>query len=325
MNKKLYLITGATGHIGTVLVSALKRQNALIRVLVLPQERQYAPTGVSVCEGDITDIASLKTFFDISGCEETALIHCAARITVSSKEDPQIWNVNVNGTENIMRMAAAANVGRVIHVSSVHAIPEKPIGETITEVDSFSPDLVCGQYAKSKAAASEIVLDHARKGLNVSIVHPSGVIGPGDLRRKNHMIRIINAMASGKIPFAVRGGYDFVDSIDVADGILKCESSGKSGECYILSGHYISVLELLNTVRKIVNKKPVKVELPYGLMRVLAPVIERFSLLFGQKAPLITPYSVYTLHTNGKFSYGKAMNAFGYRPRPIEETIRASF
>ncbi len=324
MNKKLYLITGATGHIGTVLVSALKEQNALIRVLVLPQERQYAPTGVFVCEGDVTDIASLKAFFDTSGFEETSLIHCAACITVASKDNPQVWDVNVNGTENIMRMAEAAHIRRVIHVSSVHAIPEKPIGETITEVDSFSPDLVCGQYAKSKAAASEIVLEYARKGLNASIVHPSGVIGPGDLHRRNHMIRIIRAMASGKIPFAVRGGYDFVDSRDVVLGILGCEARGKSGECYILSGSYISVSELLNIIRRIVNKKPTKVELPYGLMRVIAPAAERLCLLFGQTAPLITPYSIYTLHTNGRFSPEKAMNTFDYRPRPIEETIRAS-
>ena len=322
--KKLYLITGATGHIGTVLVSALKAQNSLIRVLVLPQEKQYAPKDVQVCEGDVTDIASLKPFFNISDYEDTTLIHCAALITVSSKDNPQVWNVNVNGTENIMQMAFAAHIRRVIHVSSVHAIPEKPIGETITEAHSFSPDLVHGQYAKAKAAASEIVLEYARKGLNVSIVHPSGIIGPGDTRQRNHMIRTVRAMASGKIPFAIKGGYDFVDSRDVVQGILGCETKGKSGECYILSGQYISVLELLNIVRGIVHKKPVKIELPYGLMRVIASVAERFCLFFGQEAPLITPYSIYTLHTNGHFSCGKAMSTFGYRPRPIEETIRES-
>lgn len=322
--KKLYLITGATGHIGTVLVSTFKAQNALIRVLVLPQEKQYAPKDVQVCEGDVTDIASLKPFFNISDYEDTTLIHCAALITVSSKDNPQVWNVNVNGTENIMQMAVAAHVRRVIHVSSVHAIPEKPIGETITEAHSFSPDLVHGQYAKAKAAASEIVLEYARKGLNVSIVHPSGIIGPGDTRQRNHMIRTVRAMADGKIPFAIKGGYDFVDSRDVVQGILGCEARGKSGECYILSGHYISVLELLNIVRGIVHKKPVKIELPYGLMRVIASAAERFCLFFGQEAPLITPYSIYTLHTNGHFSCGKAMNTFDYRPRPIEETIRES-
>lgn len=324
MNRKLYLIMGATGHIGTVLVSALLEQNAEIRVLVLPQERQYAPKGVQICEGDVTDIASLKDFFDVSDYDETALIHCAALITVSSKENPQVWNVNVNGTENVMHLAVESGIGRVIYVSSVHAIPEKPLGETISEVDSFSPELVVGQYAKSKAAASETVLEYAREGLNVSIVHPSGVLGPGDLRQRNHMIRTVRAMASGSIPFAIKGGYDFVDSRDIVQGILGCEENGERGECYILSGHYISILELQNIIRGTVGKKPAKIELPYGLMRAIAPAAERLCRLFGQKSPIITPYSIYTLHTNGRFSYDKAAKAFGYSPRPIEETVRDS-
>ncbi len=322
--EKLYLITGATGHIGTVLIPALRGRGARIRILCLPQERQFAPADVEVCEGDVTDAASLKKFFDVSGYGETTLIHCAATITVASKENPQVWKVNVNGTENVMRMAADAHIRRVLHVSSVHAIPERPAHEVIREVGSFSPDLVHGQYAKSKAAASETVLGFARRGLNVSIVHPSGIIGPGDLRQRNHMIRTIRAMASGAIPFAVRGGYDFVDSRDVVEGILACETGGESGECYILSGQYLSVLELQNTVRRIVGKKPLKTEIPHGLAKRIAPAAERIAVLFGRDAPIFTPYAMHTLQTNGHFSFEKAKRAFGYAPRPPEETIRAS-
>ncbi len=322
--EKLYLITGATGHIGTVLIPALRERGARVRILCLPQERHFAPNGVEVCEGDVTDSASLRGFFDVSGYGETTLIHCAASITVASKEDPRVWDVNVNGTENVMRMATAARIRRVIHVSSVHAIPERPSHEVIREVGSFSPDLVHGQYAKSKAAASETVLGYARRGLNVSIVHPSGIIGPGDLRQRNHMIRTIRAMASGAIPFAVRGGYDFVDSRDVVEGILGCETAGECGECYILSGQYLSVLELQNTVRRIIGKKPLRTELPHGLVRGFAPAVERIAVLFGRNAPLFTPYALHTLQTNGHFSFEKARRAFGYAPRPAEETVRAS-
>ncbi len=322
--KKLYLVTGATGHVGTVLVSALRARHADIRALVLPQERRFAPEGVEVCEGDVTDAGSLTRFFNVSDYEETTLIHCAALITIASGENARVWNVNVNGTDHVMQKAAEAGIQRVIHVSSVHAIPERPLNETITEVNSFSPGLVQGQYAKSKAAASQRVLEYARKGLNVSIVHPSGVIGPGDLRRRNHMIRTIQAMASGKIPFAMKGGYDFVDSRDVVSGILGCEKGGERGECYILSGHYVSVLEMQNAVRGIVGKRSVRLEAPYGLMKRIAPAAERIAGFFGQKQPILTPYSVQTLHTNGNFSYEKASKAFGYAPRPVHETLLAS-
>ena len=138
------------------------------------------------------------------------------------------------------------------------------------------------------------------------------------------MIRTIRAMEAGRIPVAIQGGYDFVDSRDVVDGILSCEEDGVIGECYILNGHHISVRDLLNKVRGIAGKRPVTIELPYRLANSIAPAAERVSLLFGKNAPLFTQYSVYTLHTNGAFSHDKAYKAFGYCPREIDESIRDS-
>ena len=322
--KKLYLVTGATGHVGTVLVAELLSRNAEVRALVRHGQGDALPGSVHKCEGDIVEPDTLRAFFDTTGYDYVALIHCAALITISSKRDSRVWETNVNGTENVLRAAAKAGVDRVVYVSSVHAIPEKPKGQIISEVASFSPDSVHGQYAKSKAAAAQIAMEYAAKGLNLSIVHPSGIIGPGDTRKRNHMIRTIRAMAEGKIPVGLKGGYDFVDSRDVVDGILSCEEKGRPGECYILNGHYITVLSLLNLIRKANGRRAAKIEVPYRLVKTLAPVAEFSSKLIGSHAPLFTPYSVYTLHTNGVFSHRKATEEFGYSPRPIEESIRDS-
>ena len=322
--KKLYLVTGATGHVGTVLVEELLRRGEQVRVFVLPGSKASLPAGLEVCCGDITDERSLRPFFERLGWDYVTLIHCAAFITIASGKDPRVWNTNVNGTRNIMEAALAAGVDRVVYVSSVHAIPERPKPETIAEVDSFSPDLVHGQYAKSKAAAAQIVMDYAKKGLNVSIVHPSGIIGPGDTKARNHMIRTIRAMADGSIPVGIQGGYDFVDSRDVAAGILGCEEHGRAGECYILNGSYISVLDLTNLTRRLAGRRPTGIELPHWFVKLVAPVSERFSKVFGKHVPLFTPYSIYTLHTNGLFSHEKAHREFGYSPRDIEESVRAS-
>ncbi len=173
-------------------------------------------------------------------------------------------------------------------------------------------------------AAAQRVLDYAEKGLNVSIVHPSGIIGPGDIRTKNHIIRTIHAIAKGAIPVAPHGGYDFVDARDVADGILTCEDRGRAGECYILNGRYITVSDLLNTIRRMRGKPARKAVLPHGMAKALAPAAERISILFKRPSPLFTPYSVYTLHTNGHFSHEKASREFDYSPRAIVESIRAS-
>lgn len=322
--QKLYLVTGATGHLGTCLTAELLRRKEYVRVLVRPGRRALVPQGAQVVEGDVAQADTLAPFFDRAGYDSVTVLHCAALVTIASREDRRVWDVNVNGTENVMRMARQAGAERVVYVSSVHAIPEKPHGETIREVDTFSPHLVHGQYARSKAAAAQRALTHAREGLNVSIVHPSGIIGPGDHSQRNHMIRTIRAMASGRIPVSMEGGYDFVDVRDVADGILSCEEHGQAGECYILSGHYLRVRELLGAICRLKGWRESRIELPHGLVRRIAPIAERLSLLAGDRSPLLTPYSVYTLHANGRFSHEKASKSFGYRPRGIVESIRDS-
>ena len=322
--KKLYLVTGATGHVGTVLVPKLLQRDADVRALVLPGRGGVLPRGVQVCEGDITKPDTLPPFFDRDGYDRITLLHCAALITIASKHNPRVWDINVNGTVNVLRAAQKAGVDRVVYVSSVHAIPEKPHGETISEVSSFSPELVHGQYARSKAAAAQKALEFAEAGLNLSVVHPSGIIGPGDESRRNHMIRTLHAMAEGKIPVGLVGGYDFVDSRDVADGILACEEKGRPGECYILNGDYVTVLDMVNIVRKARDKRATRIEVPYAVVKAIAPIAELSSKVLGKSAPLLTPYSVYTLHTNGLFSHEKATREFGYSPRPMEVSIRDS-
>ena len=322
--KKLWLVTGATGHVGTILVSVLQQRGEYVRALVRPNSNIVAHSNVEIYEGDIRNRESLIPFFDRGDYDYISLVHCAALITIASKHNPEVWNINVHGTNNVMSLALDTGVDRIVYVSSVHAIPERPANEIITEVSSFSPNLVHGQYAKSKAAAAQIVMDYAKAGLNVSIVHPSGIIGPGDTRSRNHMIRTIQAISDGKISVGLQGGYDFVDSRDVADGIIGCEEKGRPGECYILNGHYIGVLELVNSIRKIRGKKTTRIEAPHALAKLIAPVAEYFSRTFSKDAPLLTPYSVYTLHTNGRFSHEKATREFDYHPRPMEESIRDS-
>ena len=322
--KKLWLVTGATGHVGTILVSVLQQRGEHVRALVRPNSNIVAHSNVEIYEGDIRNRESLIPFFDRGDYDYVSLVHCAALITIASKHNPEVWNINVHGTNNVMSLALDTGVDRIVYVSSVHAIPERPANEIITEVSSFSPNLVHGQYAKSKAAAAQIVMDYAKAGLNVSIVHPSGIIGPGDTRSRNHMIRTIQAISDGKISVGLQGGYDFVDSRDVADGIIGCEEKGRPGECYILNGNYIGVLELVNSIRKIRGKKTTRIEAPHALAKLIAPVAEYFSRTFSKDAPLLTPYSVYTLHTNGRFSHEKATREFDYHPRPMEESIRDS-
>ena len=177
-----YLITGATGFLGRAIVEELARRNVRVDALVLHDDPYVAllPEKVRTVIGDICEDDSLERFFADTD-NTTCVIHCAGVISVASRSGSKLYQVNIGGTCKVVRQCLEHHIGKMIYVSSVHAIPEKPKNCIITEDCEFSPGLVDGDYAKSKAAATEMVFRAARQGLNVSIVFPSGIIGPGDV------------------------------------------------------------------------------------------------------------------------------------------------
>ena len=315
-----YLVTGATGFLGRAVVEALVRRGTRVYALVLHDDPyiNLLPKEVHTVIGDVCVKNSLTDFF-ADADSRTCVIHCAGIVSVASRPGSKLYQVNVGGTWRVLRQCMKRNVGRLIHVSSVHAIPEKPKGCIITEDCEFSPGLVDGDYAKSKAAATELVFDAAERGLNASIVLPSGIIGPGDLQGGS-FTSMARSFLAGKLPLAVRGGYDFVDVRDVANGILACSESGEPGKGYILSGCYVTIRRMLQLVGKAAKLKYRPICLPLGLARLAAPYYERRSL--RERKPLFfTPYSVSVLASNGQFSHAAASECFAYQPRPMEETL----
>ena len=312
-----YLITGATGFLGRTVVEKLVRRNVRVDALVLHNDPYAAllPGEVHAVVGDVCEDASLEQFF-ADADDKTCVIHCAGIISVASRSGSKLYQVNIGGTCKVVRQCLEHHIGKMIYVSSVHAIPEKPKNCVITEDCEFSPGVVDGDYAKSKAAATELVFSAAQQGLNVSIVFPSGIIGPGDVSGGS-FTSMAKSFLAGKLPFAVRGGYDFVDVRDVAKGILACAESGEPGKGYILSGHYITIRRML----RIVGKAAKLIYRPICLPLKLAPYCERRCL--KEKKPLFfTPYSIAVLGSNGRFTHDAASERFAYRPRPIEETLR---
>ena len=249
------------------------------------------------------------------------MLHCAGIVSIASKPDEAIYRVNVQGTQNIVDLSREFGAGRLIYVSSVHAIPEKPAPETITEPDRFAPDEILGDYGKSKAMATALVLEAAQNGLNASVVLPSGIIGPGDLARGN-MTRMLLAFCRGQLPLGVNGGYDFVDVRDVAVGVLACAERGKAGECYILSGHYTTIQDMFALTASQLGRKAPKLCVPATLASCAAPVFEKIAQLRGER-PFFTPYAIAVLRSNGHFSNAKATAMLGYHARPLRETLQS--
>ena len=312
---KLHLVTGAAGHLGQAVITKLKQQGERVRALVLPHEKNKLKD-IEIIEGNILDKSSLLPFFNFKN-KDVSLIHCAGVVSIS-KHDKDIMNqVNIRGTKNLLDLSLKNEIGNFIYVSSVHAITEAP---TIYEPKLLDPSLVVGDYAKTKAAASNLVIGARGMGLNTNIVFPSGMIGPYDLGN-GHLTQMVVDFYKGKLPIAIRGGYDFVDVRDVAKAIVTISNSNIKNESFILSNRYYTIKEMLNLLYDITKQKKTKIYLPISLVRLVTPIIELYSRV-KDKNPLFTSYSLYTLQSNSIFSHSKAYDILGYRTRSMEETLR---
>lgn len=288
---QLYLVTGAAGFLGNTLVSRLVEKGKSVRVLVLPGEKNIPKNGVEVCYGDVREMESLVGFFHNPLEQELIVIHTAGIVTIASKFEQIVYDVNVNGTKNIVSLCESNKVKKLIYTSSVHAIPEKPKGETIFESETFNPDDVVGLYAKTKAEATKAVLEAAERGLNASVVHPSGMSGPFD-KGRGYLTTLVIDYCKGRLTAAINGGYDFVDVRDVTEGIISCCEKGKRGECYILSNKYFTIKELLFLLHEITGKKEIKTILPLWFVNLVAPIAELYYKILRQPPLLLLIQSI---------------------------------
>lgn len=321
MKEKIYIVTGANGHLGNTLVRKLLDRGKTVRGLILPGDRsvRWDDPRLTLVEGDVLSPKTMAPLFEEADGKELTVIHTAGIVSIASRYQQRVWDVNVTGTQNVVNLCRKYRVQKLVYVSSVHALPEKQKGQVITEAGQFDPRLVKGLYARTKAAATQLVLNAAKEGLNGSVVHPSGIIGPNDFGH-GHLTQLILDYLDGRLTACVNGGYDFVDVRDVADGILACAQRGRRGECYILSNRYYPVTDLLYALHEITGRKEIKTVLPTWFAKGTAPLAEAWYKILKQP-PLYTAYSLYTLESNALFSHEKATRELGYIPRPLRETL----
>jgi dihydroflavonol-4-reductase len=313
----MYLVTGATGHIGNVLVRKLLERGEKVRALILPGESLLPLDGMEIetVEGDILDLSALLSAFQ--GMKD--VYHLAGIVSIMPGSNPDVWKVNVEGTRNVLEAARRTGIQRLVYTSSIHALQRVPHGKVMDESLPFDPNNPYGAYDRSKAAASIEVQKAAQDGLNTVLVCPTGVIGPFDFRG-SEMGEVIRQAAEGRTSPYVEGAYDFVDVRDVVDGLIAANENGRTGETYILSGQRISVRYLLETVREVTGKAFSSIRIPFNLAEFAARFTPWYYRVTRSK-PRFTPYSLEVLRSNSHISHEKATRELGYKPRNLYESI----
>lgn len=313
----MVLVTGATGHIGNVLVRQLLERDKKVRALIHRDETLTALGGLKVemVKGDVRNPDSLLQAFN--GID--TVYHLAGVISILPGQNRLLHQVNVVGTQNTVKACLKTGVKRLVYTSSIHAIEEPPCGTVIDETLPCNPDKVPKGYGWSKAQATLAVLTGVEQGLDAVIVCPTGVIGPYDYKI-SEMGQLITDFVNGDLKAYIDGAYDFVDVRDVARGIILAGEKGQSGECYILSGEQITVYGLLLLLQELTGVKAPSLKVPIWLAQIAARVTPLYYRLTRTK-PRFTSYSIDVLCSNSVISSEKARRELGFATRPIRESI----
>jgi dihydroflavonol-4-reductase len=316
----LNLVTGATGHIGNVLVRELLARGERVRALVRAGRKPLALEGldVEIVQGDILQPDSLEAA--MQGVE--IVYHLAARISLTSGPDPETERVNYQGTQNVLEAVRRAQVRRLVYASSIYSLKKPAGGTPIDETQPFEADQCLGAYDASKARASLAVQQAARETVDAVIVCPTAVTGPYDFQ-DSEAGRAIQFYLQPGVKFYVEGAYDFVDVRDVAGGLILSAANGRRGETYILGGERLTLKEVVQTVWEASHRRHVSFRVPLALAYFFADLMPLYSKLTGAK-PLFTRYSLEAVCSNSEVSHAKAGRELGFSPRPARQAIADS-
>ena len=312
------LITGGSGHVGANLVRELSSRGYEVRCIDFDNDhRAFEGFNVELVKGNITDISTLDNAFK----DVEVVFHTAAVISLDRKDKDLIRSVNVGGTENVCEMSLRHGVKKLIHFSSVDAFVREPLEDPLYENRSLVTDPNAVPYDLSKADAQRIVLEYCDKGLNASIIHPSGIFGPNDFKPSLFGQEFIN-IANGKRPYSINVGYDYVDVRDLCKTSVDCIDKGEIKQNYIVGGNYMDFVYMSEVMSEILNKKLIRSTLPFGFIYMSLPGSYMSSLI--KKTPrAITMDSIHTIKVQNKnIPSSLSREKLNHNPRPVEETIQ---
>lgn len=313
------LVTGAPGFLGAHIVKALVRRGVKVRGWGRPGEPRdnLHDVDLEMIEGDVRDPERAR-----AAMEGIDVVFHAAAVYESWAPDPTLmYDVNLRGTFNVLEAARRVDA-RVVYTASIVALgrpPANTLGDEDTPYEAWDLDF---PYSRSKYHSMRLAEDFAAWGLDVRIVCPGYVMGPGD-RTPTPSGQLLIALAQGKAPGYTPGGVAYVDVRDAAEGHVLAAERGQAGRRYVVAGHNIDNKALLQIVARAVGRRPLAVRLPGAVVKGAAGALQRLAVARGQRPDLSVIMLEYGMG-NCFYDNRRARQELGLRFRPFEETVADS-
>lgn len=313
----MILVTGGNGFLGAYLVQYLVQSGEQVRVLhrATSDLSLLSPVRdkIEFVEGDIQDITSLVNAME--GIDK--VYHAAAIVSFDPAKRAQLYNINVQGTANVIDAALQKGVNKLLHVSSVAAIGDIPSNGKVDETARWERNKARSHYSISKFLAEQEAWRGQAEGLPTLIVNPSVIMGAGGWHTGTPAL--FKRIDEG-FPFYPPGINGFVDVRDVAEASIALMNHTQEGERFILSSENLSFLQVLTQIAD-----ELKATRPYlkasPLVSSLALPIEKVKTLITGEEPMITRESIASSTIQIHYSNQKVTSAIDFHFRPIRETL----
>lgn len=321
MMKKV-LVTGGTGFLGSYILEELLNNGYTVRAIRRSSKlpKWISPTvleKVEWVEGDILDIISLEDAMVGIG----AVVHSAALVSFVKKDKDLLYQLNVEGTANVVNAALEKNIQRLVHISSVAALGRKAGGHSVDETAKWEENPLQTHYARSKFKGELQAWRGYSEGLDTVILNPSTILGYGDWTQSS--CAIFKQVHDG-FGWYTSGLNGFVDVKDVARVTRLLLEQGKSGERYVVNGATWTFRELQNTISDGFGKKRPSRKAPTWLLDIAWRLEAVRSLLSGKK-PLLTKETARVAVSQTQFENRKILATLPeFEFTPLTETIHAA-
>jgi nucleoside-diphosphate-sugar epimerase len=308
------LVTGATGKVGQAVARALLARGDEVGALVRDPAGAKLPDGVKPYRGDVRDTESLVEA--VRGCE--IVFNAMGLPEQWLADDATFHEVNARGSENVARAARAAGVRRLVHTSTIdvfHAARGARFDES--ELATYPKGTA---YERSKQEAERLVLE-AGGGMDVVMVNPAGVYGPGPPGSASMEEDFFRPLVRKRLPAVPPGGMGVCFTEGVAAGHLLAADRGSPGERYILCDRHVSMRELAETVVLVAGRGRVPLTLSPRVAQILATAGEALSRII-RRPPLLPSGQLHFFLWNAAPDSSKAQEELGWEPTALEDGVR---
>lgn len=312
-----YLVTGATGFLGSHLTRHLLREGHEVVALCRKPDAGLAAMGAIEILGDVLDEASVKRAAE--RCQ--GVFHCAGKVSRKPEDAEQLYRTNVDGTKTVVLAGKAAGVPRLVLASTSGTVAVSKEAKLLNETAPTPFDLI-GRwpYYRTKLYAETFALEQSKGDFEVVSVNPSLLLGPGDLHGSS--TGDVAQFLEGRVPVVPAGGLSFVDARDVAPAMLAAMLRGAPGARYLLSGANMTVDAFFGRLSRISGVERPKLRAPRSLLlaKVGVGLFDRAKKLL----PLDGDLDAVSAEMGQVFWYcdsTRAQRELGFTPRDPNDTL----